>query len=304
MKHVLQHTMKNTLVTMALCCGALSTLAVADTSNAESGSDNGVFAAISIGGGLAKQSGIDGNLNVNESYDDFFFLNIELRAQWYGLFVEFPGRSQQQIDGQFSGASLGYNFYNTQNWSYDLYAVHASQGNTYNAASPEGTLSFSRASDFRLGLRASGYFEDLFTQFIVTPYSFRDEIGGVEASASIRKDWQYRNWNIYKSIGVRYRSESIVDHYYGVDENLSDLLIQIVADDENIDNLTEYFSPYEADSGISVHGEVGFEYPISEHMVFGGFFQYVVASDSAKDSPLFVGDRIGNSFGLSLTYVF
>jgi len=304
MSHLLEHTMKKTLLAIALCCGAIASPALAQDSQPDTDTDNGIFAAISFGGGFAKTSGIDGNLNVSESYDDFLFLNLEFRAQWHGLFIELPGRSQQQIDGQFSGASLGYNFYNTPNWSYDIYAVHASQANQYSASSPERTLTFNRTSDYRLGVRASGYFEDMFTQFIITPYSFRDEIGGVEASASIRKDWQYRNWNIYNSIGVRYRSESIMDHYYGIDERLANLLSYVVRDDPNFDDLTEYFSPYQADGGISVHGEVGFEYPISEHMVFGGFFQYVVAPDSAKDSPLFVGDRIGNSFGLSITYVF
>ena len=306
MYHSLTHNMKKTTLALALCCWSLSTTASTTESPTSSTteSDSGVFAAISFGGGFAQTSGINGNLDVNEDYDDFLFLGLELKAQWRGLFVELPGRSQEKIDGQFSGTSLGYNFYNTPNWSYDLYAVQSSQKNTYRLSSPNETLEFEREGDFRLGFRASGYFDDLFTQFIVTPHSFQDEIGGVEASASVRQNWQYRNWNIYNSIGVRYRSADIIDHFYGVDDALSAQIIQLASEDPNIDNLTEYFEPYEADGGLSLHGEVGFEYPISENMVFGGFFQYVVASDAAKDSPLFVGDRTGNAFGLSVTYVF
>jgi len=300
----LKKTMKKTTLALALGFSAIS--ATAETTDIEALSDNddGIFAAISFGGGFAQKSGINGNLEFDESYYDFLFLNLELRAQWKGLFVELPGRSQEKIDGQFSGSALGYNVYNTSNWAYDVYAVKSSQSNEYKLSSPTETLAFEREADYRLGFRATGYFDDLFAQFIVTPYSFKDDIGGVEASASIRQNWQYRNWNFYNSFGIRYRSSEIIDHFFGVDDQLSQEIITLLDEDPNIDNLTEYFAPYKADDGISVHGEVGFEYPLSENMVFGGFFQYVVASDAAKDSPLFAGDRIGNSFGLSITYVF
>ena len=301
MSHPLEHKMKKTALTIALCCGSLCTAAM-PTNAAES--DDGIFAAISAGTGFVQKSGLNSNLDVDDDYSGFLFLDLELRAQWQGLFVEFPGRSQKKIDGQFSGASVGYNFYNTQNWSYDVYVVNSSRNSNFRVSSSKKTLKIRRASDYRLGLRASGYFDDLFAQFIVTPYSFRDAIGGIEASASVRQNWQYRNWNIYNSIGVRYRSKDIVNHYYGVDEALSTRITELLKDDPNNDKLVDYFSPYTASGGLSLHGEVGFEYPLSENMVFGGFFQYVVASDAAKDSPLFLGDRIGNAFGLSITYVF
>ena len=263
-----------------------------------------IFAAVSLVGGFSQQSGINANLDVIERYEDFIFTNLELRAQWKGFFIEQPGRSQEKVDGQFSGNSLGYNFYNSENWAYDLYAVRSSGSIRYGFRSPDDTITFERRSDYRVGVRATGYFEGFFTQFIATPLSLRSEIGGVELSASVRQNWQLRNWNIYNSIGVRYRSKEIIDHYYGVNDELSQEFVDFVQVDPNAENLAAYFAPYEGKAGISVNGEVGFEYPITEHWVFGGFFQYAVASDGAKDSPLFIGDRVRNAFGLSVTYVF
>lgn len=304
MEHLNKRSFKKALAALILTTIGLNTQAQEAGVEEEQYEENGIFAALSFGGGFAKQSGINGNLDVNENYNDYLFLNLELRAQWNGFFVEFPGRSQEQIDGQFSGNALGYNFYNSQNWSYDIYAAKSSDAIHYKFSNPEEALEFERVSDFRLGIRATGYFDDLYTQFIIAPHSFRSEIGGIEASASVRQNWQYRNLNIYNSVGLKYRSADILDHYYGVDEALSAEFADLVAEDPNVDNLVDYFSPYEAGGGFSVHGEVGFEYPLSENLVFGGFFQYVIASDEAKNSPLFIGDRVGNSFGLSLTYVF
>ena len=281
-----------------------SVLATEQAQPEEENWTDSLFAAVTLGGGFYQQQSLSSNLEVGERYEDYLFLNIEFFAQWKGFFVELPGRSQEKVDGQYSGNAIGYNLYNSKHWSYDFYAVRSSGGITRRYANTEETLNIDRVSDYRLGFRATGYYDNLLAQFIITPYSLRDEIGGVEASASIRQNWQYRNWNFYNSIGLKYRSSSIQDYYYGVDDPLSTQFAELVADDPNADNIASFFSPYEADAGVGIHGEVGFEYPISEHLVFGGFFQYAVAPEQVKDSPLFIGDKFGHSFGLSLTYVF
>ncbi|XOV80779.1 MAG: MipA/OmpV family protein [Aestuariibacter sp.] len=274
--------------------------------------NDGFYAALTLGVGVREANfvGSDGQagseITRKQTYEDFIALNLELRYQYKGFFVELPGPTQDAIDGQYAGNALGYNFYNSRHWTIDFYALEASGAASRKFTSFEESRNFSevRRSDYRLGLRASGYFDNYLMQFIFAPYSFRDEIGGVDASASFRHDWQVKNLNLYASLGFRYRSSEILDHYYGVSTELSDQIADLVEGQGNADISTRFFQPYTPGDGFNIGAIAGFEYPVSQSWVVGGFVAAEKTPNSIKDSPLVAGDSVSTSAVLTISYVF
>ena len=246
------------------------------------------------------------------SRENFINLNVEIQLRWNGLFYENPGRSQESVDGLFSGDAIGYNFYNNEYWALDVYAVNAFADTEYTfdtLVEERGEndqvinryvdrLRLNRKRDYRLGLRATGYYKDYLAQFIVTPMSFRSEIGGVNASASLRRTWLVKNWNVYATVGLNYQSSEIIDYYFG----LPDAEAQLIA--EQLNTNESPFQAYRADHGFFAVGEVGFEYPVTEYFVFGGFITSIARPDAVKDSTLSVSGRYVTTAALSLTWVF
>lgn len=302
---------KHTLKTLLLGLGLL--LSSQTLSAEESFSDElESFFAISLIGGITETNLLDQDFNRIDETDSFLSANIEIQLRWKGFFYENPGNSQENVNGLFSGDALGYNFYNDNNWAVDIYAVHAFgkeefffnalvesvDEQTGEVTREVNRLVLYRDSDYRLGLRATGYFSDYLTQFIATPVSFNDEIGGVNLSASIRRTWLYKNWNFYGTIGLNYQSSEIVNYHWGLSPEESEQIAAVMQTNDSP------FQPYEAGSGIYGVAEVGFEYPISESFVFGGFYSTVIRSDALNDTPLSVAGRFVNTAGLSVTYVF
>ncbi|BDX08476.1 MipA/OmpV family protein [Planctobacterium marinum] len=306
---------RNTLIKAAfitLGLVLLSANSLADTVSSEEESRLETFFAVSLIGGVTETNLLDQNFERVDTRDSFLSVNIEMQLRWNGFFYENPGNSQENVNGLFSGDAIGYNFYNNDNWSVDIYGVHAVASGEYvfDTVVPifdeDGTqidavvqrMTLPRKGDFRVGLRATGYFNDYLTQFIATPISIEDEIGGYSFSASIRRTWLYKNWNFYGTVGLNYQSSDIVDYYFGLSETES---AQIEAHLRSEDSP---FKPYKASGGILAVGQVGFEYPISENFVFGGYFTAVMRPDVVTDSPLSVEGRMLTTAGLSVTYVF
>ncbi|MCC2607004.1 MipA/OmpV family protein [Planctobacterium marinum] len=270
------------------------------------------FFAISLIGGVSETNQLDQNFNRVNTTESFLAVNLEMQLRWKGFFYENPGNSQENVDGLFSGDAIGYNFYNTRNWAVDLYAVHAHGGGEFvfdgieqlydEEGEPAGInvhrLTLPRDSNYRLGVRATGYFSDYLMQFIATPVSFEDEIGGFGLSASIRRTWLYKNWNFYGTVGLNYQSSDIIDYYWGLSDSES---AQI---EDHMRRTDTPYKPYEADGGVMAVGQVGFEYPLTEHLVFGGFITSVLRPDAVTDSPLSSEGRLVSTAGLSVTYVF
>lgn len=291
--------------------------AVADEQDYASGTslnnanpNDGFYAALTLGMGIRETNfiGSDGQAGSEiqriQNYDDFITLDLELRYQYKGFFIELPGPTQEAIDGQYAGNAIGYNFFNSRHWSVDVYALEASGAASRKFTNPDRQFTDTRDADFRLGVRATGYFDQYFTQLILAPYSFDDDIGGVDASASVRRDWQIKNLNLYASLGFRYRSSEILNHYYGVSDVLSEQIADLVAGQGNSDISTEFFQPYHAGGGLNIGAVAGFEYPLSERFVVGGYLAAEKTPDSIKDSPLVAGDSVSTSAVLTISYVF
>ncbi|MDT0596045.1 MipA/OmpV family protein [Glaciecola petra] len=256
------------------------------------------FFAVSAIAGVSETNLIGDSFERIDDTDIFLEFDIELQARWNGFFVESPGRSQENINGLFSGVAVGYNFYNTEHWALDLYVVEAFQGGEYFFNSNTDSLIIEKDSNSRVGARATGYFSDYLIQFIASPISLQDEIKGFSASASLRRTWQIKNWNVYATVGAFYQSDEIADYYYGISESESAQIKQLFNDNN------APYDPYTADGGVLIVGEVGFEYPVSENIVFGGFFSGVQRPSGISDSPLSAEGSSILTAGLSLTYVF
>ena len=207
---------------------------------------------------------------IDETSDQSFDTHFSYRVQFLGLFVESPGLNSRRLHGLYASNAWGINFYNSDNWSFDIYK----QTNTKKV---EGLAEIqNRNLKKRAGLRATGYFDNSQLQFIYSPYS-RGSSGedGVEASVSYTHYWQIKNWNIYGSIGAQYQSKEIVDFYQP----------DLAADQ----------------SRVNASAELGLEYALNEHWVLGAFASYneLPSQSSNIDSSL-----TGSRAGMLLTFVF
>lgn len=216
------------------------------------------------------------------------------RFQWdNGLFVELPGGSSE-MDPSFS---YGYNFYNTKNWDFDLLALKSHGDIDYFATNGMESIAIEQESSLMAGFRATGYYDDNTIQAIIAPYSYNKEYdNGLYASLWYSRHWLYKNWNFHASIGAQYRSEEILDYFYGVPEDIA----------------ITGTPAYQASSGINLSVQLGVEYAINEHWVFESYVRQTELASSITDSPVIYNSvRFDNTrsedvseFAILVSYVF
>jgi hypothetical protein len=220
--------------------------------------------------------GDDYTLSANEDTESEFDVAISYRVQLLGLFIESPGISTRRIQGMYSMPAWGVNFYNSDDYSFDLFYQYSTRG----IEGLEGIQT--RNEDERAGLRMTGFYENSQLQLIYSPVSRNDEgSDGIEASISYSYDWQVRNWNLYTNLGLQYRSKEVTP--YGVQTWVEDDL--------------------STKAGISYSAEVGIEYPLTTDWVIGSYVGYNALSDrsiAARQDTVDDGIR----GGLLLTFVF
>lgn len=221
-------------------------------------------------------AGDDYSLSSDESSQSEFNGAISYRVQLIGLFMESPGITTRRIQGMYSLPSWGVNFYNSEDYSFDLFYQYSTRG----IEGLEGIQS--RNEDERGGLRMTGFYENSQFQMIYSPVSKNKEgSDGIEASISYSYNWHFRNWNYYANLGLQYRSQEVTP--YGQETYLEDDLS---------------FS-----DGINYSAEIGAEYPLTTHWVIGGFVGYNGLDERsiiARDDGIEEGYRAG----LLLTLVF
>jgi len=284
-----------------------------EQSSSPSETQSGGF--LKLGAGYLNRKTPYGDQNVG--YENFFSGRYQFENGLYGEF----SHGGNEIN---TGTSIGYNFLNTNNWSFDLHLLRA-HGNVYytaiyeadgtnglkdevskqnlslttiedvNTASGEERIRVKLGETHMLGLRATGYFEDTLLQFIVAPYSFNDDFDDAfYASAWISESWQVRNWQFYSSVGATYRSSDIIDHYYNLNYR-PDF-------EEKLPKL---------DSSLNITAQIGVSYSFAQSWLFESYYRYTKLSDSILDSPsIQLKDAIANSvdydaeFALAISYVF
>lgn len=298
MKHYTRNLLKPILSALLF-----SQTLIATAYSEEQESDFQWFASLGVFVGSNEKIYIDRNLEANEFSEGFRSIDLGLRAQYKGFFLEIPGRGGEP-EGLYVGPGLGYNFYNTENWSLDAYYTVEQGTIEWGFANPEQELFIRKHADVRLGLRASGYYQNLLTQFVFAPVSMHEDIGGYSFSASIRRDWQIRNWNFYVSLGAKYSTADIWDYYYGISEEEATQISNINSYFETSELLDEYYTATDIDAGVSATIQLGFEYPFTQNWVVGWYYSALMLPESVKRSPYRAGNNTAVAVGLSIAYVF
>nr|WP_028771477.1 MipA/OmpV family protein [Shewanella waksmanii] len=208
--------------------------------------------------------------------------------QYKGAFVEMVHQSQD-------GINLGFNFWNSENWSLDILAANLKSS----WARPEGVnpedLIEAQRNDYLMseeslyigaGLRATRYWDDhyVFQYHIVSDYY---DGQGIQSSARLGKSWQVRNWNFHALASLEYASSSLNQQLFGISG----------------DEATARFPEYTPSSSISYGLELGVAYPISESFVFRAMYRMNVLSDEVTDSPFNESGYV-SFFNASISYVF
>ncbi|GLX79346.1 hypothetical protein tinsulaeT_26860 [Thalassotalea insulae] len=195
------------------------------------------------------------------------------------------------------GTNFGFNFWNSQHWSFDLLTVRGHGENVYEFGGKNiPHIREVKKSTNMLGLRAVGGFDRTTFQATVAPYSFSDEYdGALYASVWGSQSWLIKNWEVYASVGVEYRSRDMMDYYYSTSDAIESI----------------GFKHYQADSGINLITQVGTSYPISENVLFEAYARYTDLPDSITDNPVMQlaanrDDRAQGitEFGVLVSYVF
>lgn len=267
------NTFKNRFKNKAYIFGLIillnSFLALANEENIRDG------AYLDIGVGLAFESD---PFIYDDKNNSGVVVFVNGRYQKYGLFVEFPHGTAKQ---QNTVISLGYNFFNTDHWSYDLQL--AMNHRDLDHILPVSKINSRRVSHSKLGLRILGDFSNTHIKLIIAGAS-GDPDGGLYTSAWVSQDYKYLNWNFYTSLGVEYRNEDVVNYFYAIDE-------------------VEGLPFYRGEAGLEYTGQVGASYPISEDWVFEAFVRTTLLPSGISDSPLVDGNTIIES-ALLVKYVF
>ncbi|MFT6268009.1 MAG: outer membrane scaffolding protein for murein synthesis (MipA/OmpV family) [Alphaproteobacteria bacterium] len=191
-----------------------------------------------------------------------------------GLFVEASFGANKHREG----LNIGYNFYNTPNWNFDVTTVQAFGSTTIGGTlvDPDDvvepfTVIEDRDSSEMLGLRATGNFGDTNMQLLVAPVLLGDDYDdGVYSSLWVGHSWQVKNWEIYASTGIEYRSQEIIANYFE-----PSVALQSVG-----------FPTYNASSGFDFTLQVNASYPITQNILFESYVRYTDIADSITDSPI------------------
>lgn len=195
-----------------------------------------------------------------------------------GFFIE-------AFSDSYSGLNIGYNAFNSENWSVDI--IGSQQNGEISAdIDDEITGLRDRDGDFTVGIRASGYFGQGLAQFELLQDI--DSHEGLIANMSLGSNWQVRNWNFFAILSARYQSDDMVNYYFGISED---------------EAANTRFTQYQAGSGIFYTGEIGFMYPLNEKWVMQFDTFYGALPSAIADSPLATDDDVSVT-ALSFRYVF
>jgi len=198
------------------------------------------------------------------------------RYQKYGFFVELRlGATEQES----SRLSYGYNFLNTEHWSYDFRI--ATNHSVLEHTLPKSNFVSTRDSQLAKGLRILGDYDNTHLRFIIAESSGAK---GLYAGGWLSQNYQYNNLNFYGSAGIEYRNEDVINHFYGINE-------------------VEGLPYYRGESGFEYTGQVGFGYPITTDWVFEGFARIILLPSGVTNSPLVDGNTITEA-AVSVKYVF
>jgi outer membrane scaffolding protein for murein synthesis (MipA/OmpV family) len=223
---------------------------------------------LDLGVGLVERSELAGFNDLPSGVSWF----VNGRYQKKGFYLEFPHGSYRE---QETVLTFGYNFYNSENWSFDLHHSMNHGDLTYEFVDNESSenIEIEREGGSEIGLRIGGVFERSEVQFIVANAS---GAGGLYAGAWWTAHRQYQNFNFSFSLGAQYRNEKVMQYYYGSG----------VGGEEATISLPEY----EGKAGIEYTTQISMSYPLSENFVLESFIRYKEFPSEISSSPVFTKD--------------
>ena len=213
-------------------------------------------------------------------------LHLRLNYQWNGFFIEDKGLNGVGLPG------LGYNFYNDQTWSFDMYVseihgeIATGDGDTIRDEQSGLTGIRPRESDDRLGLRATYYFDD--TSVLRMLFAPLSDIKNQDMHFALwfGKSWQNQNINFHTIFSAQYDGSKTLDYYYGVSDA----------------EVSDKFAAYKAGSGFTLGAEFGLSYALTKDWVLESSVKLIRLPDSIYDSPM-IAPRVESFAQISFVYV-
>lgn len=248
---------------------------------------NGGFLELGLGLELSN------NLRVQEDPDKTDNFQLEGAPSISGAF-RYRGFFAGFTEGSFDGINIGYNFYSSDFWSYDL-LLSSFQGEL-NIDVDEIEDSDSEAARNRkllnrdtfyngAGFRATRYYNDYILQLRLV--SDIHHGNGYQATGRVGRHLQLGNWNLHAVGGLVYDSSKLSQYLWGV----------------TAEEATERFPEYTLGGGFRFQLEGGGLYPLTKDWVFRSILRYTWYPEDVFQSPL-IDDHFSLSLGGSLNYVF
>ena len=250
----------------------MSTVHAADIARevSESGASNDSFLEISFSLSSFKLPLIgltDQNQRESGERINGIDLGLEGQFEYNNFFVEF-------FTDSFNDVTFGYSMFVGERYSLDLIA-----NDLFGSVKRHDINGFEsieeREGDLNLGIRGNWFDGDNLLQLEL----LRDVSGahnGVNASAQLGRQFQLRNWSLHSLAGVRYFSEKVVDHYFGVSAEESTATLPV----------------HNASHGFFPSVLIGATLPLNEKWLFRASAGYSYLPESVRDSPLSQGNEI------------
>jgi outer membrane protein len=207
-------------------------------------------------------------------------INLSASYNWNGFFIDVLAETAEPI-------VIGYNAYNSDNWSFDL-VLGTTDGGVSEDTDDRFIGIIKRQSSTMLGLRLTGYFGKNILQ-VSLKNDARGRSKGTVASALLGRNWQYRNWNFHGLVGLYLADAKFNNYYYGVTEE---------------ESAVTGIQTFDGEAAITFNSSMGVTYPISENWIYRATVGFG-SNFGQNDSSLFEKKR-NFHIGIhsSISYVF
>lgn len=194
------------------------------------------------------------------------------------LFVDAHAESYNQFQ-------FGINAYSGDVWSFDILGASSQHGIDSELNRELQEFSSREPASF-LGVRGTGYKGPYIFQFEALR-DVSDVHNGTLITATVARQWLYRNWNFHALLGGRFESAEALTYQFGVDASKA----------------TEVYPAYRAGSGTTIVSEVGVTYPLNEHFILKSTGRWWELPSATVGSP-FIEDDSYLTFSTSITFVY
>lgn len=221
--------------------------------------------------------------SITSTDDDFGGASILINGSYSykGFFIDAFSERSNYLE-------LGYNAYDTENWSFDVLLSPVFAG-ARNDNKPRFEGLDDRNPSAMLGARMTGSFDGNIVQFSLS-HDISGNSKGTTATALMGRNWQHRNWNFHSLVGLHFADADHTNFYVGITE---------------AEASATQFSEFRPGASVTFTAEAGVTYPISEDWVFRATSRFGAKADDNADSPLLLNNRSnGVSISSSISYVF